>query len=396
MNRSARRSGCAASRPLDVNTRPDGSGIGSPSSAMPSRWKAIALRISRSRPLRAWRRWPRSRGAPATRPSSSRAARPRSGSGSAAPVPLKSVIVEVPLATECLPLVFGCKSSDRFPATVTFPRLTGCRSCRWLPLTATTYQPSAFEQIDRSRRPSRPSRRRNADRRATYDRLRASRRRPSQLVFRIARRTLRHVRRRRPVSRRTRCGLPIPWRDGAVPLAAEGNLSRRGPTGPGGPVDQHLVELALRRRGDRERLPVRVSRGRSTSRTTEPSEPRARSACRSSTSVATGPGGTGRSIPAFVDRGRPGGANRPRLAGSDDRSARRARPRTRSTTHSSDATPFARTRVRLHQIGLPAARPAGVRELVCDLPAQGDVDSSTRRTSSATPSHRRSRSSATG
>src|SRR5829696_8451069 len=32
-----------------------------------------------------------------------------------------------------LAAVFGCKSSERFPASVTRPRFVGCLSCRWLP-----------------------------------------------------------------------------------------------------------------------------------------------------------------------------------------------------------------------------------------------------------------------
>ena len=48
-----------------------------------------------------------------------------------------------------LAVVFGCKSSERLPATVTRPpSSSGCLSCRWLPRVATISQPSVCEKVE--------------------------------------------------------------------------------------------------------------------------------------------------------------------------------------------------------------------------------------------------------
>ena len=130
--------------------------------------------------------------------------------------------------------------------------------------------------------------------------------------------------------------------------ACRSSTPRRGSTappcsGPGRAHDQDLVEVALRRRDPRRRLPLRLSRRR----VDQPDNRALRAAHELRVPlvyfVGTRPGWYKPVFPVFVTRGRSGRANgdasrRARMRGPD----RRAASPCRSTTRSSAATPSAR------------------------------------------------------
>ena len=191
------------------------------------------------------------------------------------------------------------------------PRLVGARPADALHrppvLRVPPARPSSSRAAVHRRAGREPPSRRRARRRALTAALGsrgAPRRRRARLVLRLARRALRDLRRRGAVpSTGSRAGFAFRGAARPVPFAAEGHLPRRRPARAGGALDQHLDELALRRRARRERVSLRLPRrlGRPAGQPGAASCARS-SRCRSCTSWPLGLVDTDRAIPASSSR----------------------------------------------------------------------------------------------
>ena len=89
---------------------------------------------------------------------------------------------------------------------------------------------------------------------------RGGRRPPSERVLRVARCPLRTVRRRRSLQGRARSRLSVRRGTCSIPFTSEGHLSRCRAERASGAFDQHLGEVAVRRRRGSRRLLLRIPR----------------------------------------------------------------------------------------------------------------------------------------